>query len=74
MLCWCLMLTATTTRRYAGTSAVAPPFKPRPASVRDADTLNLERHTAARRHGLGHNTCEVGEHKAGEHLDGEAAY
>src|SRR5262249_32675195 len=44
------------------------PFEPRPASVRDADTLNHERRTAVRRCGLGHNNCELGEHKAGEHL------
>jgi hypothetical protein len=47
-------------------------FKPRPASVRDADTLNHERYTSVRHHGLGHNNCEPGEHKFGEHLNSEA--
>jgi hypothetical protein len=39
-------------------------FKRHPASVRDADTFNHERHTSASRHGLGHDSCELREYKA----------
>jgi len=42
------------------------------ASVRYADTLNQDRQTAARLHGLGHHSCKLGEHKVGEHLGREA--
>lgn len=47
------------------------PLKRHPASIRDAD-INHERQTAVRHRGLGHNSCELGERKAGERLHGEA--
>jgi hypothetical protein len=39
----------------------------RPGSVMGIK-CNHERHTGASGHGLGHDSCEFGEHKAGEHL------
>jgi hypothetical protein len=56
----------------ADTIVSATAFKPPPASVRDADTRNHEPHTAVRHRGLGHNSRELGEHKAGEHFHSEA--
>jgi hypothetical protein len=48
------------------------PFKRHPASVRDADKLNRECGTTLL-NGLGRDSCELGEHKAGKHLGGAAA-
>jgi hypothetical protein len=47
------------------------PLKRHPASVGDADKLNHERHTGARHHGLGHDSCKLGPYEAGERLHGE---